>query len=83
VSECETDEGISSHIRKRKPLGFFLEEYTKGRNLSVYMGYTSDTPVGCDLVISDFIWNTYRAIDNKMVTRSCNLIDNTFDFEDL
>jgi hypothetical protein len=58
VSECETDDGVTFSRSKRRPLGLFLEEYTKGKNLSVYMGHPFDTPVGCDLFISDFIWNT-------------------------
>jgi hypothetical protein len=60
ISEYETSQETCSNKRKSKPLGFFLEEYTRGRNFSVYMGYPHDTPVGCDLIISDFIWNTLK-----------------------
>jgi hypothetical protein len=83
VSECETDDFIYWHTKKRKPLGLFLEEYTKGRNLSVYMGHTYDTPAGCDLFISDFIWNTYSIVNNEKYNKSCNLVDNAFDIKGL
>jgi hypothetical protein len=62
VIECETYEGIYFHKGKRKPLGFFLNDYTKGKNYSVYMGYPDDTPMGCDLIISNFIWDTFKKI---------------------
>jgi hypothetical protein len=38
VSECETNTGIHLCKGKRRPLGYFLDKYTKGRNFSVYMG---------------------------------------------
>lgn len=41
---------------KTRPLGAILDDYTKGRNFTVYMGYPSDTPEDCDLFISHFIW---------------------------
>lgn len=58
IGEQETDTGIFMGPGKKKPLGLLLDQYTKGKNFSVYMGHTKDTPVGCDLSISDFIWNT-------------------------
>jgi hypothetical protein len=57
ISERPTDAGIYLYKGKRRPLGYFLDAYTGGRNFSVYMGYPHDTPEGCDLFISDFIWN--------------------------
>ena len=57
IGEKETDTGIFMGPEKKKPLGLFLDQYTKGRNFSVYMGHAKDTPVGCDLSISYFIWN--------------------------
>ena len=45
---------------KRKPLGALLDEYTDGRNFTVYMGYPGDTPEGCDLFISHFIWESFQ-----------------------
>jgi hypothetical protein len=71
ISETETTDGFSSRIGTRKPLGFLLNQYTKGRNFSVYMGYPWDIPVGCDLFIGDFIWNTFK---NAMYT---GVSDNT------
>lgn len=43
-----------------RPLGLLLNELTKGKNYSVYAGYPDDTPSGCDLIISSFVWDTYR-----------------------
>jgi hypothetical protein len=57
ISERPTDTGIYLYKGKRRPLGYFLDAYTGGRNFSVYMGHPYDTPEGCDLFISDFIWN--------------------------
>jgi hypothetical protein len=57
IGERPTDTGIYLYKGKRRPLGYFLDAYTGGRNFSVYMGYPYDTPEGCDLFISDFIWN--------------------------
>jgi hypothetical protein len=60
IGECETYAGIYLGKGKRRPLGYFLDNYTKGKNFSVYMGHTCDTPLGCDLIISHFIWDTYH-----------------------
>jgi hypothetical protein len=60
IGECETNMGIYMCKGKRRPLGYFLDHYTRGKNFSVYMGHTYDTPEGCDLFISYFIWDTYR-----------------------
>lgn len=60
VGESETHMGVYLYKGKRRPLGYYLDAYTGGRNFSVYMGHTYDTPEGCDLFISDFIWETYR-----------------------
>jgi hypothetical protein len=49
-------------MRKKRPLGAYLDDYTRGRNFTVYMGYPTDTPAGCDLFISHFIWQ------NKPIT---------------
>ena len=57
IGEQETETGIFVGTEKKKPLGFFLDQYTRGRNFSIYMGHTNDTPVGCDLFISYFLWN--------------------------
>ena len=57
VGERETETGIFMGAEKKKPLGLFLDQYTKGKNFSVYMGHTHDAPVGCDLFISYFIWH--------------------------
>lgn len=57
VLECETDEGRTFLGTKRRPLGLLLNTHTNGHNFSVYMGYAHDTPPGCDLFISHFIWN--------------------------
>jgi hypothetical protein len=58
IGEQETETGIFIGTGKKKPLGFFLNQYTGGKNFSVYMGDSTDTPVGCDLFISYFIWDT-------------------------
>lgn len=71
ISENETSGGLSSRLGMRKPLGFLLNKYTKGRNFSIYMGYPWDIPMGCDLFIGDFIWNTFK---NAMYT---GVSDNT------
>lgn len=60
ISEIETSGGFSNSAARRKPLGVYLNDYTHGHNFSVYMGYPWDTPVGCDLFISHFIWNIYQ-----------------------
>jgi hypothetical protein len=60
ISERENRSGFSSRCTTRKPLGMLLNEYTGGRNYSVYMGDPEDTPVACDLFISHFIWNSHR-----------------------
>jgi hypothetical protein len=71
ISESEITGGFSNRSSLRKPLGFLLNQYTKGHNFSVYMGYPWDIPVGCDLFISDFIWDTFKntrytsELDNK------------------
>ena len=65
IMENESTGGFVSRSGRRKSLGFLLNQYTKGHNFSVYMGYPWDTPVGCDLFIGRFIWNTYR---NLIVT---------------
>jgi len=65
VIEQETYEGIYSHRGKRKPLGLLLDDYTKGKNYSVYMGHTYDTPAKCDLFISFFIWDTFKNLNSK------------------
>ncbi len=57
VGERETETGVFSGTGKKKPLGFFLDQHTRGKNFSVYMGHPDDTPVGCDLFISYFIWD--------------------------
>jgi hypothetical protein len=57
IGEQPTRAGIYLYKGKRRPLGYFLDSYTAGRNFSVYMGYPYDTPEGCDLFIGDFIWN--------------------------
>lgn len=57
VGERETTTGIFMGTKKKRPLGYFLDRYTKGKNFSVYMGHTDDAPVGCDLFISYFIWD--------------------------
>ena len=59
VSENETYPSMST-CDKVRPLGNLLSTYTKGKNFSIYMGYPYDAPVGCDLVISYFIWNSYN-----------------------
>ena len=59
IAERETRTGIYLSQGLRRPLGYYLENFTGGRNFSVYMGHTYDTPEGCDLVISYFIWDTY------------------------
>ncbi len=60
IGEKETTGGFSSRIARRKPLGYYLDSYTEGRNFSVYMGYPWDTPEGCDLMISHYIWDTFK-----------------------
>jgi hypothetical protein len=57
IGEQPTPSGIYLYKGKRRPLGYFLDDYTGGRNFSVYMGHPWDTPEGCDLFIGDFIWN--------------------------
>ena len=64
VGELESRTGIYMHDGRRKPLGSYLDDYTHGKNYSVYMGHTRDTPLGCDLVISYFIWGTFH-VDPK------------------
>jgi hypothetical protein len=63
VIEKETYEGVYLHRGKVKPLGLLLDEYTKGKNFTVYMGHTHDTPAKCDLFISYFIWETYGKLN--------------------
>jgi hypothetical protein len=46
-------------------LGYFLDDFTGGRNFSGYMGHTYGTPEGCDLFISDSIWNGYQKRNAK------------------
>ena len=59
VSEL-ADQGTFSRIPfKRKPLGLLLSNFTHGRNYSIYIGYPDDTPSGCDLIISRFVWDTF------------------------
>jgi len=65
VIEQETYAGIYSHKGKRKPLGLLLDEYTNGKNYSVYMGHTYDTPAKCDLFISFFIWETFNSLHTE------------------
>ena len=60
VAEYETHNGVYLYKGKRSPLGCFLDAFTGGRNFSVYMEHPWDTPEGCDLFISDFIWNLYQ-----------------------
>lgn len=60
ISEYETYTDISLCKGKTRPLGNFLDNYTKGKNFSVYMGHTYDSPMGCDLFISHFIWDMYQ-----------------------
>jgi hypothetical protein len=63
VIEKETYEGVYLHKGKIKPLGLLLDDYTKGKNFSVYMGHPQDTPEKCDLFISYFIWETYSKLN--------------------
>ncbi|GEM_PF-2684343 len=62
VIEQETYEALYLHRGKERPLGLLLNEYTKGKNYSVYMGYPYDTPGKCDLFISYFIWDTFKRV---------------------
>jgi hypothetical protein len=61
VCQIETMGGFSGYHARRRPLGLLLEEHTQGKNYSVFLGYPEDTPAGCDLIISHFVWSTYRA----------------------
>jgi hypothetical protein len=65
IGENETQNGIYLYGGKQKPLGYYLNKYTKGNNYSVYMGNTYDSPVGSDLFISYFIWETFHKIDSN------------------
>ena len=56
ISEVATQDPLSLTPFKRQPLGLLLSNFTRGKNYSVYIGYPDDTPVGCDLVISRFVW---------------------------
>ena len=60
ISQLETQWGFAHHLSKRRPLGLLLNDFTQGKNFSVYIGYPDDTPAGCDLVISSFVWTTFR-----------------------
>jgi hypothetical protein len=60
ICEMETIAGFTSFPGKRKPLGLLLSDYTNGKNYSVYMGFPTDTPMGCDLFISNFIWGPFK-----------------------
>jgi hypothetical protein len=60
VGKRETESGVFLSKGKKKPLGFFLDQYTHGKNFSVYMGNKHDVPLGCDLFISYFIWDADR-----------------------
>lgn len=59
ICEEETIGGLASWPPRRKPLGLLLSRHTKGKNYSVYMGFPADTPAGCDLIISNFIWGAF------------------------
>jgi hypothetical protein len=65
IGEYETHTGVYLYKGKRRPLGYFLDHFTGGRNFSIYMGHTYNTPEGCDLFISDFIWNRYQKRNAK------------------
>ncbi len=67
ICEKETTGGFSSRIARRKPLGYYLDSYTNGHNYSVYMGDAWDTPEGCDLMISHFIWDTFKKTPSTRV----------------
>jgi hypothetical protein len=65
IGEQPTHTGIYLYKGKRRPLGYYLDAFTRGRNFSVYMGHPWDTPEGCDLFIGDFIWNLYEEVDKR------------------
>ena len=59
-SEVASQTSFSRVPSRRRPLGLLLNNFTHGRNYSVYVGYPNDTPAGCDLIISRFVWDTFR-----------------------
>jgi hypothetical protein len=60
ISEVAGPPPFSRRPSKRRPLGLLLSIFTHGKNYSVYMGYPEDTPAGCDLIISRFVWGSSR-----------------------
>lgn len=60
ISKMETCWRHAGRSIVRRPLGLLLNDLTHGRNYSVYAGYPDDTPAGCDLIISRFVWTNFR-----------------------
>jgi len=45
IDESETPTGVYRNKEKRRPLGYFLNQYTNKKNFSVYMGHPPEAIV--------------------------------------
>ena len=75
IRKLETRDGLSRRLSRRQPLGLLLNNFTGGKNYSVYVGYPDDAPAGCDLIISSFVWNAFRQSFQPLQALPCDKAD--------